>query len=110
MQGDQAVVPNLWSIEMANVLARAVRKGALTSQEGEHALGQLEILLIPIPHRIEVQSVGAPVWQAYGAALKYELTAYDGVYLSLALYEGLPLATLDESLSAAAAKAGVKLV
>lgn len=109
-QGDQAVVPNLWSIEMANVLARAVRKGALTSQEGEHALGQLEILLIPIPHRIEVQSVGAPVWQAYGAALKYELTAYDGVYLSLALYEGLPLATLDESLSAAAAKAGVKLV
>jgi predicted nucleic acid-binding protein len=36
------------------------------------------------------------------------LTAYDAVYIELAGREGLPLATLDTRLRAAAAKAGIR--
>ena len=38
----------------------------------------------------------------------FQLTAYDAVYLELARREGLPLATLEKSLRAAAEKAGVQ--
>jgi len=36
------------------------------------------------------------------------LTVYDACYLELARREGLPLATLDKSLRAAATKAGIR--
>ena len=42
-------------------------------------------------------------------AEQYALTAYDAAYLDLALRKGVPLATHDKALKAAAAKAGVKL-
>ena len=43
-------------------------------------------------------------------AEQYRLTAYDAAYLELAQRNGLPLATLDEALQAAANKAGVGLL
>jgi predicted nucleic acid-binding protein len=41
-------------------------------------------------------------------ARRYTLSAYDASYLELALRLGMPLATLDVGLQAAAKKAGVK--
>jgi len=41
---------------------------------------------------------------------RHQLTAYDSAYLVLAQREGLPLATSDEKLQAAAQAAGVPLV
>jgi len=38
------------------------------------------------------------------------LTAYDASYLDLAMREGLPLATQDDDLRAAAARVGVPLI
>ena len=108
-EGDLAVVPVFWSIEMANVLARAVRRGSLSLADAESALGQLEILLVSGP-KIEVEPTSPPVWLAYGTARKHQVSAYDGVYLELARREGLPLATLDSGLKAAAGKAGVELM
>jgi len=40
-------------------------------------------------------------------ARQHGLTEYDATYLELALREGLPLATLDSKLEAAATAAGV---
>jgi predicted nucleic acid-binding protein len=40
----------------------------------------------------------------------YHLTAYDAAYLELAMRAGLPLATQDERLRAAATQAGVPLI
>lgn len=108
--GGQAVVPALWLIEMANVLAKSYRKGVMTEQEGATALGQLEILMLPRPSRIEVHSAIPAIWQAYGLARKYGVSAYDGIYLGLAVEENLPLATLDKDLRAGATRAGVKLL
>ncbi len=108
-EGDRAVVPVFWSIEMANVLARAVGRGNLSLPDAEFALGQLEILLVSGP-RIEVEPTSPPVWLAYATARKRQVSAYDGLCLELAQREGLPLATLDTGLRAAAGKAGVELV
>ena len=44
------------------------------------------------------------------SARAFQLTAYDAVYVELARREGLPRATLDKGLRAAAAKAGVPLL
>jgi predicted nucleic acid-binding protein len=105
-EGERALVPGLWAIEMANVLAKAVRHGTLAANDAEDALGQLQILFIPGP-KMEVELTAPAVWQVYDAARKYQLSAFDACYLELAQREGLPLATLDRGLRAAAAKAGV---
>ena len=43
-------------------------------------------------------------------AVDQQLTVYDAAYLDLALREGLPLASLDDRLRAAAGNVGVRLV
>ena len=48
--------------------------------------------------------------EAYAVARRYQVSAYDGFYLQLAIDAGLPLATLDKGLQAAAVKAGVTLL
>jgi predicted nucleic acid-binding protein len=44
------------------------------------------------------------------AARSHDLTAYDAVYLDLAVARGLPLATIDGPLQAACRQVGVELV
>jgi predicted nucleic acid-binding protein len=51
-----------------------------------------------------------PARDALASPRAFQLTAYDAVYLELARREGLPLATLDKGLRAAAKKAGVALL
>jgi len=109
IETERALVPGLWAIEMANVLAKAVRHGTLSANDAEQALGQLQILLIP-GRTIDMELTTPSVWQVYDAAWKYQLSAYDACYLELAYREGLPLATLDKGLRAAATKAGVALL
>ena len=42
-------------------------------------------------------------------AIRHGLTVYDAAYLDLAIREGLPLATLDKDLIAAAGQCGVAM-
>jgi predicted nucleic acid-binding protein len=49
-------------------------------------------------------------WQALATARSFRLTAYDAVYLEIARSEGVPLATLDHALRAAATQVGVELL
>lgn len=105
--GAQAVVPWLWHLEMANGLAVAGRRAAITTADVDLALTDLELLL---GEAIESDSELVPVRYALSNARTFQLSAYDAVYLELARREGLPLATLDEQLRAAATRAGVSLV
>ncbi|MFI5058533.1 MAG: type II toxin-antitoxin system VapC family toxin [Candidatus Acidiferrales bacterium] len=107
--GSKALVPGLWPLEMANALARAARKNILTTEAADYAIRQLEILFLSGP-RIEIEGGIVSVRQAYTAARTLQLTAYDGVYVELAQREGLPLATLDKDMRAAAKKVGVELL
>ncbi len=60
--------------------------------------------------KVETQMDLVPARDALASARAFQLMAYDAVYLELARREGLPLATLDKGLRAAAKKAGVALL
>ncbi len=105
--GARARVPALWPLEVANGLLTAERRGALTAAETEQSFTEMERFLAS---HGEVDATAPDMRQIGNMARSYQLTAYHAVYLELARREGLPLATLDNRLKAAATKAGVKLL
>ena len=107
LSGARALVPALWHLEIANGLVVAERRGILAASDAMLALLQLEQLCA---QALEVEADIVPMRQAFITARTYQLSAYDSVYLDLALRVRLPLATLDVPLRKAAAKAGVQLL
>ena len=101
----EAMVPDLWHLEAANVLLGTERQGQITTAEREHFLAQLESL----PIRVDDQTAKQAFHRTMVLAEAYKLSSYDAAYLELALRESLPLATLDKALRAAARKAKVAL-
>jgi len=99
-----ALVPELWHCEVSNALRTSVRRGLIDRRYVDSACMLLEKL------DIRTDVVGSPVRRLTDEALHHDLTSYDVTYLLLARDRGLPLATLDQELSAAAARAGVPLV
>lgn len=103
--GAVALVPTLWHIEAANVILREQSKGRIDEAGVFEFLTRLraqEIITVG-----ELQSLFDG--RVLLLAREHGLTAYDAVYLDLALREGLPLATNDEALATAAKAAGVPL-
>ena len=100
---EEAVVPALWQLEVANVLLVAERRGRITEAQATRFLD----LLGSLPIRIE-QFGGDPM-AILAAARRHGLSAYDAAYLILAERLALPLATVDEQLRAACRSAGVPL-
>ena len=107
LSGTKAVAPALWHLEIANGLAMAERRRILNSSDATLALLQLEQLCA---RSIEIEADIVPMRQALTTARAYQLSAYDAVYLDLALRSRLPLATLDLALRKAAGKAGVEVL
>lgn len=105
--GGKAVVPFLWHLEVANVLAMALRRAAASAADVETALAALESIAA---RGMETIPDAIPIRHALSLARAHGLSAYDSVYLDLAQREGLPLATLDKQLREAAEKAGVSLI
>ena len=99
----QAIVPTIWSLEVANVIARAEAKGLVLearSAEFLEMLGGLDI--------VEDHLGGSSVLsRVLDTARRYFLPAYDAAYIELALRTGLPLATLDVELKMAAQQSGI---
>ena len=105
--GWRAIVPSLWLLEVANGLLMIERRKSLTAVDADRGLLDLERFLAA---SADVDQSPSPMRQLADLARTYQLTAYDAAYLELAKRESLPLATLDKSLRAAAAKAGVALL
>jgi predicted nucleic acid-binding protein len=105
LEGMRALVPALWQLEVANVLAMVQRRKVLTGEATEEALRYLESFVVTFA---EVDGYIPGIRQALSLAQDLQLTAYDAVYVELAQREGLPLATLDKGLRAAATKAGIR--
>ena len=101
----KAWVPGIWPHEIANGLLTAQKRGRLTAAQRVAFAEELLKLPIEVDHR----SVRSVLDSHVALAAQYALTAYDAAYLDLALRKGLPLATQDKALKAAAAKTGVKL-
>ena len=100
-----ALIPSLWHAEITNTLLVFERARKLTEQDSTsflNDLGRLELLEDEEPHK-QLQGRLLDLGRRYG------LTAYDAVYLELALRTGLPLATFDRQLAEAARKAGARV-
>ncbi len=95
--------PGLWWAEFRNVLLATERSGRLTSGDVATALTEVERLDIRLDH----EPRGGFVMLL---ARSHRLTAYDAIYLELALRQQRPLATLDRHLARAATTEGVQLV
>jgi predicted nucleic acid-binding protein len=105
--GSRAVVPMLWQLEVTSVLAMVERRGTLTALEVEEGLQFFEGFLAT---RAETIAEPPRMRALLRVARELRLTSYDALYIDLARREGVPLATLDKNLRAAATKAGVKLL
>jgi len=107
LRKSRPLVPALWTLEVANALALAERRGNLTSEQVTRSMSLVEHLL---GETIEVIASVVTFRQVLATARSFRLTAYDAVYLETARSESLPLATLDRALRAAAPQAGVELL
>lgn len=98
---DGAVVPALWDFEVLNALRSAEKRGRLTEASVSHAIAGLSRLPIERDRRAVDGEHVVALSRSHG------LSAYDAAYLQLAMVRRLPLATRDDSLRAAARRAGV---
>jgi predicted nucleic acid-binding protein len=95
---DGAMVSALWRYEVANGLQTAVRRKRIDAAYRDASLAELRLLPIMVDRTGE-----DVVWTAtLGFAGRFGLTIYDAAYLELAHRQGLPLATADRALRAAA--------
>ena len=103
---DGAVAPQLWPIEALNGLLTAERRGRIDVATRRRLAGFLRQL----PIAIDDETAGQ-IWTATAELVERNgLTAYDAAYLELAQRQGLPLATSDAALVAAARATGVTLL
>lgn len=106
MQAGGAVVPALWRIEAANVMAKSQRLDKITQAKAVAFVDLLEALEI----KVDEHSVWQSLHETLNLARMTGLSAYDAAYLEVALRLRLPLATLDQALAKAAQSLGVALV
>jgi len=103
---DTAIVPGIWSAEVANVLLVAERRRRIDRAEVRTFISRLTALPIAVeetaPDRMlgEVMSIGREM----------RLAAYDALYLDLAIRRGVPLATTDLALRTAARRMRVAVL
>ena len=95
-------VPHLLAVEVAQVIRRFEARGEISDVRASAALEDLADLGAT---RHEHEALLPIVWQ-----LRHNLTAYDAVYVALALALEAPLLTLDERLANAPHGAEVELV
>ena len=100
-----AAVPTLWPLEVGNILIVGERRGRISQADTATFIGLLEGL----PIRIDDETSEHAMKASLNLARAQNLSVYDATYLELALRRGLPIATLDAKLKAAAAAIGVAI-
>lgn len=94
--------PAVFEWEVYNVLVGMVRRGLLTDERYENALGDYRRLDVQL-HR----SVAA-IEELASLACTVRLSLFDTSYFALALDRGWPLASRDDALLAATGEAGIE--
>lgn len=107
LDGDRAVVPSRWRLEVANGFVVSERRGILTPSDMAEVLQSFELVLAQC---VENSEASIPMRRVIATAREFRLTAYDAEYLDTARDQQLPIATLDRGLEEAAVRAGVRLL
>lgn len=103
---EQAAAPAIWPLEVANGLLQAQRRGRISDEFRRQRLADLSRL----PVVIDDEGVKLAWSETSRLAGQHNLTTYDAAYLELAIRRGLPLATFDSDLAAAAVRESVSLL
>jgi predicted nucleic acid-binding protein len=99
----QAFVPSLWHLEMGNCLLVGERRKRSSQADTVNWIAFLNSL----PITLDDQTITRALSDILNLARAHNLSVYDAAYLDLAIRLGLPLASLDEPLKAAAKAVGV---
>jgi predicted nucleic acid-binding protein len=102
---EEFLVPTIWYGEVGNAILRGERKGVVTPAQTAAFLAELDSA------GIETDTDSPKLRQSTVLALarSYGLTAYDALYLELAMRRAAVLATFDRQLAEAARAAGVRV-
>jgi len=101
-----AYAPAIWPLEVCNVLLVAERRKRLSQADSSRFVS----LLSELPIIVEQESPERMLSEILAIAREYKLSSYDASYLDLAMRKGLPLATTDKNIIAAAKKSNVPIV
>jgi len=100
---DDALVPALWRLEVANSLTVAVRRGRIDVEFRNAALADLALLDITTDPDTDTNG-----WTTtLHLADRFRLTLYDAAYLVFSRRPSLPLASLNEDLRASGRSLGI---
>ena len=103
-EGAVAVTPAIWSAEVTNTLFQAERRERI---EPEKVIQALDILA-RMPIDTDLLPIGSML-RVLRLCRTHGLTAYDALYLELALRRNIPLATQDKLLVTSAIAAGAEV-
>jgi predicted nucleic acid-binding protein len=103
LEVEPAHVPSIWWFEVRNVLLINERRRRISERDTATFLRALSTMNIEVNH---VPAERATLM----LARSHRLSVYDASYLELAMRLGLPLASLDRKLAAAAQSEGVHLI
>jgi predicted nucleic acid-binding protein len=101
LRDDDAVVPDLWRLEVVNVLLVGERRRRISEAQATRFVE----LLAQLPIRVDPTATDLTTVLSVGR--RHALSAYDAAYLSLAERLAAPLATKVAHLAAASRVAGV---
>ena len=106
LDGDVAVAPAIWPLEVANALCIGERRQRLQASD----IARSAELLQALPIRVDSLELSRAMGPVLAMARAHGLSSYDPCYFELAMREGLPLVTQDTRLRDAATCVGVPLL
>jgi predicted nucleic acid-binding protein len=93
-----AIIPWLWYFELGNALLVAEKRNRIKKEGVKLHLEIIGMLSLTTESEMSIRSLE----KIMSLARDHQLTVYDAAYLELALRHGIPLATKDKDLRAAA--------
>ncbi len=106
LEKEKAWVPNIWPLEIGNILITAERRKRIPYAD----MVQFLELLDKLPIKVDQETTAKAFHETLLLAHSHKLTTYDASYLELAMRKGVPLATKDSALSAVAKQFGIQLL
>lgn len=107
LRAERARVPSVWPLEVVNTLLLGERQHRLSPAD----VATFVRLVQALPIDVDAPSgLGLALGAIRAIGKEQGLTSYDASYVELALREGLPLATADGRMRAAAVRLGVPLI
>lgn len=106
LENATAFVPSVWPLEVGNVLLVAEREKRI----GEADSTRFIALLAELPLIVDQEPPERMIKEIFALARKHNLSSCDASYLDLAMRKGLPFATFDTNLLAAAKRCKVPIL